>query len=389
MIKKQLLLTFLISLTSVFFISNYASAYYVVSENDPNSIIMAPSYDGATDTIQLNFANNRVKKITSNIYHDSSYTSLKNSKTDTSPSYFTGIGLTCVGFYHIKAFDDSGSQIAEAKIAIEEGDLVQPRCDGEGSGEEPTDQCDSCALLQCPGWGEFMGQLDEILGAIPPPPNWGNVAEIFRDTIAPKIKADLQDVIGSAPNPNLPFDLPSAPGKPSAPEKPTINKPNLKTPTGQEAEGLGDSTFTEDELKDKAPVIKEREDPTGGFDISDPIGKLPSQEEFVENVPEEGTAEIPKPPTEQENIAPQPEDTTDTAPTPSEDFGTAPTPTEDFDKPPTPTEEEDGNTAPTPSEDFGTAPIPGGDFSTAPIPGDTTGNAPIPGDNPQYTAPIP
>lgn len=228
--------------------------------------------------------------------------------------------------------------------------------------EEPTDgegECTTCGVFNCPAWGEYMGGLEEIKNAIPPAPNWSEVSQTFTDTIAPRIKNDMESLLGYAPEPPLPPDAPTIPPLPD-----DLSDGGLEAPTGQEAPELEDASFDENDIKDEAPIIEEREDPTGGFEINNPVDALPTQEEFMENIPEEGEAPIPAPPEEPENVAP----------TPPEPENIAPTPTEPE------------NAAPMPTDDTGSAPIPT-ESGNAPIPGDTGDSAPIPTEN--ATAPIP
>ncbi|WP_117161268.1 hypothetical protein [Paraliobacillus sp. X-1268] len=230
--------------------------------------------------------------------------------------------------------------------------------------------------VSSPHFTEYMAKLTEIKNAIPPVPNWGNVADIFRDSIAPQIKADMTALLGRAP------DAPDAPSAPSAPSMPgALDNGGLQAPTGKEAPGLADSGFTEDDIKNEAEEIEVREDPTGGFDLpDDPTIGLPSQEEFLENAPEEGAAPLPGAPVEQENIPPDPGDTTETAPEPPEDTVELPGAPEDgatFPEAP-----QDGATVPTaPEESENFSPTPSGDTSTAPVPSDDTGTAPTPGES--------
>lgn len=257
----------------------------------------------------------------------------------------------------------------------------------DGSGDGSTggtggtgETCDSCAVFECPGWSAYMGKLNDIKQAIPPPPNWNEVADTFRDSIAPRIKQDMEDLFGYAPEP------PTAPTAPTPPEMPIdLDDRGIEEPTGEEAPGLEEATFDEEDIKNEAPVIPEREDPTGGFEIDDPLTNLPSQEEFKENIPEEGSAPIPGAPKEPENIAPEPTEPPNAAPTPSEPENTAPTPSEPENTAPTPTES--SGTAPTPSDDTGAAPLPGDSGSGYPMPGDSTDSPPIPTE--EGTAPIP
>ncbi|WP_256816674.1 hypothetical protein [Cytobacillus sp. Bac17] len=230
--------------------------------------------------------------------------------------------------------------------------------------------CIGCDLFNCPGWSQYMGKLEEIKSAIPPAPNWQEVANTFRDTIAPRIKSDMEDLFGYAP---IPPNAPNPPGAPALPED--LDNRGIQAPTGQEAPGLEDSVFSPDDIKNGAPKIPEREDPTGGFDIIDPIGSLPSQDEFIENAPVEGEAPLPADPNDPDNFAPNPPEGDNVAPSPNEG---------DNYTPPNPSEPE--NMAPTPGDTTGSAPLPS-ESGTAPIPGDTNGSAPIPSES--GTAPLP
>lgn len=240
---------------------------------------------------------------------------------------------------------------------------------GDGSGGSGGD-CDSCGILDCPGWSDYMDKLDDIKKAIPAAPNWDKVADKFRDSIAPKIKKDLQDVLGRAPTP------PAAPAKPSKPSKPNkLDDNGLKAPEGKEIPKGGE--FDQDKIKSEAPKIKEREDPTGGFEINNPIDALPSQDEFKDNVPDEGEAELPEDPEELENKAPTPPEKDNEAPTPDEKENSAPEPDEEANKAPSPSEGE--NEAPTPTEKPSPAPKPDEGNNKAPVPDDSGGSAPVPG----------
>lgn len=240
-----------------------------------------------------------------------------------------------------------------------------------GGGEE--DSCDSCAVLDCPKWDEHMKKINEIAAKIPPVPDWDKVAKTFRDTIAPQVKKDLEDTIGKAPSPPATPSPPAVnkPNKPSAPSAPSqpgdLDDRGIKAPTGNEAPGLDDSTFTEDDIKDESTKIKEREDSSGGFKINDPINALPSQDEFMENLPSPETGQsknpaeqdLPSPsaPEEQENAAPRPVERDNSAPTPGGTGATAPIPGDSNNSAPIPNE---GATAPIPDRTNETAPIPGG-----------------------------
>lgn len=288
-------------------------------------------------------------------------------------TYMVGNNFTCNSSYQAFYYNAANQQVGSLKLVIT--DLVDPICDSSGAGETPP-ACDSCAVFDCPGWDEYMAKLDGIKAAIPPPPDWNQIAGTFRDTIAPRIKEDMRDLLGTAPTP------PAAPSPPvypdtTAPEAPTpppalggVDDGGRTAPTGQEAPGLGDAGFTAGDIQSEAPVIQEREDPTGGFSIMDPMGSLPTQEEFKQNAPK---------PTIEPSPAPEAPGTGDpsTLPLPpgsgSGDFNTAPLP---------PGSGSTGSTAPIPGgsgSTGSTAPLPpgsgGSDFGI-PIPGESNENTP-------------
>lgn len=209
--------------------------------------------------------------------------------------YMIGNNFTCNTSYKAFYYNAGNVQIGSLQIVV--GGLVDPTCDSGGAGETPPESgtCDMCELFKCPGWADYMAKLDGIAGKIPAAPNWGQVADTFRDSIAPQIKKDLADVIGRTETPTTP-NYPGAPSKPSAPSKPGApSQPGgltggLDAPTGQEAPGL--DGFNSGDLKDAAPDIKQNEDPSGGFNIIDPIGSMPSQEDFIKNA--DGTEPVEK-----------------------------------------------------------------------------------------------
>lgn len=318
---------------------------------------------------------------------------------NTGPTGTKGYYFRCNGAWRIYYFNNSGSQIGSDTVTIWEIQSEASNCNPPEEPEpepdpnppeepepDPTNDICSC-IFKAPEWNEYMDNIDIIIGKIPPPPDWDSVAEKFRDKIVPAFMDDLKIIIGDAPPPRT---------------NPVNDYPdldyNLQPPTGGNAPGLENSGFNADDIKNSAPIIEEREDPTGGFNILDPIGSLPTQEEFKENIPEEGdnfAPEVPDvpednvapTPPEQENPFPSdPEDTENIAPTPGDIEGEPPTPNDDIGTAPIPGDE--GGTAPTPGDDIGTAPIPGDSGETAPLPGQDNSTAPIPGaDN--STAPIP
>lgn len=67
---------------------------------------------------------------------------------------------------------------------------------GNGGGFDPN--CETCVklkeLLQCPEWDNYMGDFtNAIKNALPPPPNWQEVANVMKNTIVPAIGQELLD----------------------------------------------------------------------------------------------------------------------------------------------------------------------------------------------------
>ncbi|MEK4973589.1 hypothetical protein NSQ89_14620 [Niallia sp. FSL R7-0648] len=230
---------------------------------------------------------------------------------------------------------------------------------GGGGGDQTCTISNPCAVFQCPAWDDYMGKVDQIIDKIPKPPNWQNVSEIFRDTIAPRIKSDMSDLLGKAPS------LPSVPSMPSG-----VDDRGIKAPEGKD--GIGNSGFDSDDIKNGAPKIPVREDPTDGFIIKDPVAEIKDPPKLI--------------PKEPENKAPVPEEPENKAPMPKDDGAKAPIPEQEDVSPPTPSDEEvnasvpdQGSVSPpTPKDSGANAPIPSDDGFKVPIPSAEEGSFPIP-----------
>ncbi|WP_378211114.1 hypothetical protein [Anoxybacteroides rupiense] len=196
--------------------------------------------------------------------------------------------------------------------------------------------CIGCDLFNCPGWSQYMGKLEEIKDSIPPAPNWGNVATIFRDIIVPKLIADMGEMLGTAPTP--PAEPPDLSGVDTHDIEDKV--PNMPD------SGLDTSGFTKGNIESQAPEIEFRDDESGGFDIVNPIDTLP---DLPDKMPEPGNTDAgewdaghPKEPEDQPMPIPKDQDGT---------------------------------------PDIGNPPIPNHNNDTPPSPGDNTGNPPIPHDD--------
>lgn len=146
---------------------------------------------------------------------------------------------------------------------------------GGGAGDSGNGSC-SCFKTQ--EWRDLMDTLRRISDKIPAPPNWQQVANTFRDTIVPAMTASLENMLGTAPNPpsvpsTLDITTPSTPAQP--PIHDYANELDSHTPTMNDVHGLNESGFTADDLKNQAPEIQFNDDPTGGFNIVNPLESIP------------------------------------------------------------------------------------------------------------------
>lgn len=201
-----------------------------------------------------------------------------------------------------------------------------------------TSNCIGCDLFNCPGWSQYMGKLDEIKSAIPPAPNWDQVATTFRDTIVPRLVTDMQTMLGTAPSP------PAEPADLSGVDTGGIENQVPSMPDS----GLDTSGFTKQNIENQAPEIPFRNDDSGGFDIVNPIDTLPS---LPDKMPEPGNTDAggwdaghPQQPDDQPMPIPKDQDSTP-------DTGNAPIPSQNNDTPPSPSD--NGGNAPIPSQDDG------------------------------------
>lgn len=269
-------------------------------------------------------------------------------------THFTGMGFNCNAHYIGELRDVTGYIVLSVKMTVT--GLKKPLCDSEPSGDMGSDEdigdgdgdgdggdgdigggtCDSCGIFDCPGWNNYMGQLEDIKNAIPPPPNWHEVSRIFSDAIVPRLVGEtrvmLDDLLGRAPTP------PTPPPQQQAP--PNIEKPNNvddftnKEPEMQDSGVVG---FDKNKIKDDAPELQYEEDDTGGFDLSvHPVDALPDvvpggDPGIYKRDPEMMDAEIPTKPKESGDEVGSPGK-------PKEDFGSPSNPNDNVGNPSNPNE---------------------------------------------------
>ncbi|AXM89724.1 hypothetical protein B379_11545 [Anoxybacillus ayderensis G10] len=322
-----------------------AGEFQTIEVYDPQNLISTPlhynpNYHGM-DVILVYFSGTRIKKVRFSDYADSSFSNPLNTKvknaSDYGWSYLSGFYFSCNRYYLAEFFGASDNMLVRIKVHVT--GLVNPTCDSssygnyEDMGGSDSNSCNACELFSCPGWSDYMGKLTEIRNAIPPAPNWNQVATIFRDTIVPQLVSDIGTLFGPAPN------IPAEPAELSDLDTRGIGN---KVPSMPES-GLDTSGFTKERIESEAPVIQERDDPTGGWDITDPISTLPD----FPSMPIPGETD-PKgwdagKPTETDTQLPIPKDQEGTP-----DTSNAPTPNQNNDTPPSPGGND--NNAPTPNQ---------------------------------------
>jgi len=362
--------------------------------------VTSVQYVASGDYYNIHFSSTNVSKFTFHNLRTGKIRSFDYAGVDQMTNF------KCNAPFEMKFYNSSGNLLSTYNGETTQVKNESETCSSSDGGDNNGGSQDCGCIFNTPGWGDYMGKIDEIIGAIPPPPNWGKVADTFRDSIVPKLIGDLSGLLGSAPS------LPRAPSMPGG-----LDDGNLKKPTGKEDPGL--KGFTGDDIKNEAPKIEEREDPTGGWDILDPIGQLPSQDEFKDNIPNEGEmiapevpdveGKAPHPPEEEnkapgspkedENIAPKPPEQENVAPgapdqgenptpgAPKDDENIAPKPPEQSNPAPGAPNQGENPIPGAPKEDENIAPVPGGNSGSFPIPGDGIGKPPLP--NEGGTAPIP
>ncbi|WP_458414534.1 hypothetical protein ACNQFZ_06615 [Schinkia sp. CFF1] len=134
-----------------------------------------------------------------------------------------------------------------------------PPDDGGGTTDPPPSggiECPGCEMFECPGWDDYMGKINDIIDGFP----------TITEAIAGQTDTIKNEIVGQPPS------LPSAPSDPAPVD--TYDFEN-SAPEMMENPDLGDSGFTLTDIENDAPEIQFNDDPTGGFDIKDPVEALP------------------------------------------------------------------------------------------------------------------
>lgn len=263
-------------------------------------------------------------------------------------------GLSCNRTYTMRSYDSNNNFLGTDTVTVT--NLIREYSNCSANDPPPPtdpDNPNNCGcIFTTPGWNDYMGKIDEIINRIPPPPNWENVSNIFYENVVPRFINDLSNMLGTAPTPPTLATI-TPPNDLATPQLPraTDRGINNKKPTFTEPEGLKESTFNLNDLKDQAEQIHFEEDNTGGFNIVNPIDALPdlptdnfpspgatNPGEYGEHKPEEleietpqkedETIEFPSPPKEDlENPIPE------TPPNPNDDITPPADPNNDFNAP--------------------------------------------------------
>lgn len=335
--------------------SNAAGEYTIIEINDAMSIIALPGVynppgthvNGTpTDAIQFFLSNNTIVKKWVVTSHSSSWVA-GTRKEFTNSAGFNSFGLTCNTNYTNEFYDQDNNLIAFMKITVT--GLEKPSCNSGGEGDQDGEgKCDTCGIFDCPGWSQYMGKLDDIKAAIPPPPNWSQVSQTFSDAIVPRLVNEtsvmLGNLLGTAPAPPAP-----------APDLPSLQDGGFKQrePMMPNVPAIGD--VNKNDIQYGGPKIPVEEDPTGGFKLNvDPVVGLPDVVPGGDPGPYKRDPVMP--PAEYPGAPKEPQIDTGGAPKPIDGGGTPPTPTDAAPTPPKPNDS--GVTAPKPGDNIGAPPTP-------------------------------
>lgn len=282
------------------------------------------------------------------------------------------------GFYKIQALDSNGNVIAESvNIYVDHYEDEEP--DPTDPEQPPNQSCDFCALasmVECPYWDEYMGEWEELMRrVIPPPPNWHEVSNIFANAMVSAFSNYFGNVLepptfeqiqqsAQTPLPNLDtstpvddfsfnvpsdynqpldFDLDNAPVIEIVDESPPFI---IRDPLDDlETSGIGVPVFPDDPNNHNGGIL----DPEGvdGLQTAMPIERQPT---------------APPTPEPRSSEPPIPESRSGEPPIPDSRTGEPPTPTPKSSEPPIPDKEFDYDhmDMPTPNYNPSDPPIPRG-----------------------------
>lgn len=274
----------------------------------------------------------------------------KISEQDSSDTVYENAGP---GGWSVIAKDEEGNTLGQSDLNISDAT-------GEDPIEKPGTDCGTCdkldQLLTCPGWDTAMGDLTEaIQNALPPPPDWDDIA----DKIGSSTIKHLSNYLG---------DVPTPPSKAEIEEATKTPKPNLDA-TAPELDQLTPEVpdeYNKGKIEfdlNSAPEIKV-EDKSEEFIITDPLANM--------DYDEPGKAVLPGDETNSSGGIKDPDKV---------DTGEAPKPGKiifDLPRPEAPKPDTGNGETAIPNTSGGPGAVPGTDGGPGAVPGVTDSIIPIP-----------
>ncbi|WP_139237065.1 hypothetical protein [Paenibacillus sp. 453mf] len=266
----------------------------------------------------------------------------KVGEQDASDSTYENAGP---GGYTIIAKDSNGNVLGQSDLNVVDST-------GENPNELPGTDCGTCEkldqLLACPGWDIAMGDLTgAIQDALPPPPNWDEIA----DKIGAATVDHLADYLGEVPTPPSKEEIEQATQTPMPDVDTSVPEVEQLEPEVPDEYNDGQIIF---EL-DNEPGIEVKPDDSDGFDITEPLSNM--------DYDEPGKAVIPGDENNNSGGIDHPEQV---------DTGEAPEPGQIIFELPRP------GSAPSPNPTTSTPPIPNTEGGPGAVPGTSEGIVPIP-----------
>ncbi len=235
-------------------------------------------------------------------------------KMTTAMSYTMPAGVGAGAVIDIRALDASQNELGKSVLSYTcqaPGGDTGSDTGGDTGGSDSGATCDVCSqiksALECPGWDDLMGELtDAVAAAIPPPPNWDEVA----DKVGKATIGYLDDYMG---------DVPPPPTKQEVDQKTKAELPplDLSTPTDDLKPEVPEE-FKKGKIEFSLQPDKEIEVKDGSveFKINDPVDQAdPPGKKVRPGDPANSSGGIKHP--DQVNTGAAPAPAADPSPTPS------------------------------------------------------------------------
>lgn len=127
---------FSLLLVTLLVLPKSTGATNIINVSDPNGVLNgSPTYNSSNDEIVIWFNSGHVKRVTYELYSDSGLSDFIEDNDVSAPSgTYTGLGLTCVGYYDMDGYDSSNNHLFSLVIQVESSDLQSSECGGGSSG---------------------------------------------------------------------------------------------------------------------------------------------------------------------------------------------------------------------------------------------------------------